>query len=300
MKHFLSLLMTFAFVFAGMAQTAEEIDNQVYGAAETAASVDQSSHIQFVSDEDLSDFDEKGYDAEAAAAGEAALKAYSEANGGEGIWFLNDAQLWDGAAICNLLLRFLFNLFVGWILIHFAYFRKSKRKDWYVTFMLFLNTMFLLIMLMGNMKLQIGFTLGLFAIFGMIRYRTETVPIREMTYLFVIIGLSVINGLAMDISILQLAIANLLLVGLCFLLERFVGNRTSTAKIILYDKIDLIVPEKRDELMADLKKRTGIENIEHIEIGHIDFLRDVAYIKIYYSIPAGEYCTINDQVKPKA
>lgn len=209
-------------------------------------------------------------------------------------------EIYNGESVLNLLIRFAFNLLVAWVLVHFAYYRKAKRKDWYVTFMLFSTTMFLLIFLMENVKLQIGFTLGLFAIFGMIRYRTETVPIREMTYLFVIIGMSVINGLAMTVSIVELALTNLLLVGLCFLLEALVGNTHETAKLILYDKIDLIVPEKRDELVADLTKRTGIQNIKHVEIGHVDFLRDVAFIKIYYNILPGEKCTINDQVKPRS
>ena len=95
--------------------------------------------------------------------------------------------IFEADSIYNLLIRFGFNLLAGWILIHFAYFRRSHRRDYYLTFMLFSTTVFLLIFLMENVKLQIGFTLGLFAIFGMIRYRTETVPIREMTYLFVII-----------------------------------------------------------------------------------------------------------------
>lgn len=209
------------------------------------------------------------------------------------------APIFDGDSILNLCIRFAFNLLVGWVLVHFAYYKKAKRKDWYVTFMLFSSTMFLLIFLMENVKLQIGFTLGLFAIFGMIRYRTETVPIREMTYLFVIIGMSVINGLAMTVSLAELALTNVFLVALCFVLEKLVGNTHETAKIILYDRIELIVPEKHDELVADLQKRTGIKEIKHVEIGHIDMLRDVAYIKIYYNIMPGEKCTINDQIKPK-
>lgn len=209
------------------------------------------------------------------------------------------APIFDGDSILNLCIRFAFNLLIGWILIHFAYYSKAKRKDWYVTFMLFSSTMFLLIFLMENVKLQIGFTLGLFAIFGMIRYRTETVPIREMTYLFVIIGMSVINGLAMTVSIAELALTNAFLVALCFILEKLVGNTHETAKLVLYDRIENIVPEKRVELIADLQKRTGIKDIKDVEIGHIDMLRDVAYIKIYYNIQPGEKCTINDQIKPK-
>lgn len=209
------------------------------------------------------------------------------------------APIFEPDSVLNLCIRFAFNLLMGFILIRFAYYPKAKRKDWYVTFLLFSSTMFLIIFLMENVKLSVGFTLGLFAIFGLLRFRTESLPMREMTYLFLIIGLSVINGLAMTVSIVEILAANLLLIGLCFLTELAIGERKDTAKIILYDKIDLIVPEKRAELIEDLKKRTGIQHIDDVEVGHIDFLRDVAFVKIYYALQAGEKCTINEQVKPK-
>ena len=209
------------------------------------------------------------------------------------------SPIFEADSVLNLIIRFLFNLFVGFVLVRLAYYPKARRKDWYVTFMLFSSTMFLLIFLMENVKLQIGFTLGLFAIFGMIRYRTEAVPIREMTYLFVVIGMSVINGLAMTVSIVELVLTNLFLVGLCFIIERLVGNTRQTSKIILYDNINLIQPEHREEMIADLEKRTGIREIQNVEIGHIDFLRDVAYVKVYYLLQDNEPCTINDQIKPK-
>ena len=150
---------------------------------------------------------------------------------------------------------------------------------------------------MENVKLQIGFTLGLFAIFGMIRYRTETVPIREMTYLFVIIGVSVINGLAMTVSYAELVLTNFLLIALTWVLENQKILKHTSTKLVLYEKIELIVPERRAELMADLEKRTGLQ-IEKIEIGHIDFLRDVAYIKLYYILGKGEHNSIDEVTKP--
>lgn len=204
--------------------------------------------------------------------------------------------LYDEQSLINLLIRFFFNLLVCWILVHFCYYKKSNRRDYYVTFMLFSSTMFLLIFLMENVKLQIGFTLGLFAIFGMIRYRTETVPIREMTYLFVIIGISVINGLAMTVSYAELVCTNVLLITLTWIFEKqnFIKHRSS--KIIVYDKIELVVPEKRTELLTDLQKRTGL-CIDKVEIGHIDFLRDVAFIKLYYTLPKGESNSIDTITK---
>lgn len=204
--------------------------------------------------------------------------------------------LFDADSILNLLIRFSFNLLVCWIIVHFFYYKKSKRRDYYVTFILFSTTMFLLIFLMENVKLQIGFTLGLFAIFGMIRYRTETVPIREMTYLFVIIGVSVINGLAMTVSYAELVLTNFLLIALTWVLESQRILKHTSTKLILYEKIDLVVPDKRPELLADLEKRTGLK-IDKIEIGHIDFLRDVAFIKLYYILEKGENNSIDNITK---
>ncbi|HKL96723.1 MAG TPA: DUF4956 domain-containing protein [Paludibacteraceae bacterium] len=204
--------------------------------------------------------------------------------------------LFDADSILNLLIRFSFNLLVCWIIVHFFYYKKSKRRDYYVTFILFSTTMFLLIFLMENVKLQIGFTLGLFAIFGMIRYRTETVPIREMTYLFVIIGISVINGLAMTVSYAELVLTNFLLIALTWVLESQRILKHTSTKLILYEKIDLVVPDKRPELLADLEKRTGLK-IDKIEIGHIDFLRDVAFIKLYYILEKGENNSIDNITK---
>lgn len=205
--------------------------------------------------------------------------------------------LFEANSLIQLLIRFGFNMLISWIIVQFFYYKKSKRRDYYVTFLIFSATMFLLISLMGNVSMQMGLTIGLFAIFGMIRYRTETVPIREMTYLFVIIGLSVINGLAMTVSYAELVTTNFLLIGLTWALESQKLLRHRSTKLIIYDKIDNIVPERRTELMADLRQRTGLE-IEKIEIGHIDFLRDVAFIKLYYQLGPDETNTIDYLTKP--
>jgi hypothetical protein len=141
--------------------------------------------------------------------------------------------------------------------------------------------------------MQIGFALGLFAIFGMIRYRTETVQIREMTYLFVIIGISVVNGLSMEVPYASVVAANLLFVLITWLLESNQFLKHTSHKIILYEKIALIKPDKYNELLVDLKDRTGLD-ITKIEVGHIDFLRDVAFLKVYYKADSDEINTIDN------
>ncbi len=194
--------------------------------------------------------------------------------------------VFESGAFLNLLLRFSFNLVIALVIVHFLYYKRKGRKDYYFTFLLFSTTMFLLIFLMENVKLQIGFTLGLFAIFGMIRYRTETVPVREMTYLFIIIGISVINGLALNISIAELLLANTLLLGIIWGVEATAVKRRRGSKTIVYDRIDLIVPQKKPEMIEDLQKRTGLDIVD-FEVGNIDFIRDCAFVKIHYVLPKG-------------
>ena len=150
--------------------------------------------------------------------------------------------------------------------------------------------------LLNNVNLAMGFALGLFAIFGMIRYRTETVPIREMTYLFVTIGISDINGLAMTHGYINLLIINILFIIVVWIFDGNKALKHRAAKIILYEKIDLVKHGREAELLADLKERTGL-NILKMEVGHIDFLRDVAYIKVYYEPFNDEINSIDTMVK---
>jgi len=217
--------------------------------------------------------------------------ANSDAPGLFGIpWF-------DGPTLWQMLFRFALNLLVCWLIVGLLYYRKSKRRDYYFTFMLFSITIFFLIFLMDNVKVQIGFALGLFAIFGMIRYRTETVPIREMTYLFVVVGISVINGLAMTVSYAELFVTNLLIVLAVWLFESIHQKNHLECKIIVYEKVALAHADREQELVEDLKARTGLD-IQRVEVGHIDYLKDIAYVKIYYPSNQSEN-TVNLLTKVK-
>jgi len=141
---------------------------------------------------------------------------------------------------------------------------------------------FLLCYLLENVKLQLGFAFGLFAIFSILRYRTFAIPIKEMTYLFLLIGISVINALAnKKISWAELLFTNLALAFLIYGLEKFWLLKHESSKQILYEKVDMIHPQKRNELIKDLETRTGIK-INRIDIGRIDYLRDTAKLIIYY------------------
>jgi hypothetical protein len=133
-----------------------------------------------------------------------------------------------------------------------------------------------------KLDIDTGMGLGLFAIFGIIRYRTDAIEIKEMTYLFLIIGLSVVNSLTSNkISIAEMLVINCTVIFMTYLLENVWLIKHETRKIITYDRIDLITPEKQQEMMADLELRTGLK-INRVEIGKVDFLRDVAQVMIFY------------------
>lgn len=207
--------------------------------------------------------------------------------------------LMETQSLLNLIIRFVFNLVVSGVIVYLLYAKKNGRKEYNLTFMAFASAMFLLIFLMESVKLQIGLTLGLFAIFGVIRYRTETVPVREMTYLFVIITVAVINGLALNISYAELVLANLMIMGLIWALECINGRKIKTStKLILYDKIENIVPQKRAELIADLQERLGVE-VKDVEVGHVDFLKDSAFLKVTYVMPKGDTSSIENITRAK-
>ena len=192
--------------------------------------------------------------------------------------------------IITMPLMFLFNLLVTWILVYCIYYRYSHRRDYYVSYMLFSSGMFVLLWLMQILDIQTGFVLGLFAIFGMIRYRTETVPIREMNYLFLIIAISVINSLSLKADGLAwylLLFANIAILALAWGFETWQNKKRISSKIVLYEKIENVKPENREALITDLEARTGLKVLD-IEIGHIDFLRDVAYIKVTYPLEEGK------------
>ncbi len=201
--------------------------------------------------------------------------------GDQSIDLLGSVPVFDGPSLWTFLIRFGFNLLVCWLITHFLYYKKSRRRDYYFTYMLFSTVIFLILYQLQNLQMEITLALGLFAIFSMIRYRTEQLPIREMTYLFVLIGLSVINGSGMTSSYTAYVVTNVLVILLIWLLETLVFTGKTANKIITYEKIDLIVPERREELMADLRKRTGLDIVK-IQIGSINFLKDTAFIKVTY------------------
>lgn len=198
-----------------------------------------------------------------------------------GIEFLG-TPIFDPTDFWKLIVKTTFNLLIITIIVRYIYYPVTKNKDYLFTYFLISLTVFLLCVLLDSVKLQLGFALGLFAIFGIIRYRTDPIPIKEMTYLFLVIGISVVNALSnKKISHAELIFANLLIVFVAFGMERIWLLRHETIKNVIYEKIELIVPERRDELIADLKSRTGLD-VVRVEIRKIDLLKDTANLRVFY------------------
>ncbi|MBQ2950848.1 MAG: DUF4956 domain-containing protein [Prevotella sp.] len=207
-----------------------------------------------------------------------------------------EATLIDASDIGSLLIRFLFNAIFIWFVIHKLYYPKSQRKDYYFTFAVISVSIFFLIYLLGGVKIKVGFALGLFAIFGIIRYRTESMNVREMTYLFTIIAMTVVNALGVTLSYGELFLTNLIFIVCIRLAENQPWLKHVSEKLVMYDRIDLITPDKREEMMEDLHKRLGVD-IKKVEVGAVDFLRDIAMIKVYYDDPHETSNTVNKIMK---
>jgi len=191
-----------------------------------------------------------------------------------------DLSLFTTGDFLFAMLRFVFCIAVNWVIIDRLYYRKSHRRDFYFTFILISVAIFFLVYFMMGMergKATMGVGLGLFGIFSIMRYRTDAMPVREMTYLFFTICLAVVH--AMDDNIFELAIIDVISIASIAIAE--MNLKIESSKLIQYDRIELIKPECRQELISDLEKRTGLK-IRKVDVGGIDFLKDTAVLRIYY------------------
>jgi hypothetical protein len=195
------------------------------------------------------------------------------------------SKIFNDSGLIRLILKFALNFAVVMVLARWLYYSTTRRKDYLFTYILISTIVFFLCYSLENVDLQLGFALGLFAIFGILRYRTDTMPIKEMTYLFIIIGISVINSLSnAQTGIWVILFINAVIILLTISMEKIWLLKHEASKLVLYEKINLINPEHYQTLLEDLQKRTGIRKIIRFEIGKIDFLRDTCEIKIFYDV----------------
>ena len=194
-------------------------------------------------------------------------------------------------------IRLLINMLATWLIIDRLYYQKSKRRDFYFTFMLISVAIFFIVFFMIFVledmkgKTSMGVGIGLFGIFSIMRYRTDTMPVREMTYLFVIIALSLVNAVSVNLPYFEVIITNLIIICAVWLCEMHL--KTNPSRLVQYDRIELITPERREELIADLEKRLGVKVVK-VDIGSIDFLRDMAMIRVSYE---GEPSAVSNNLK---
>ena len=191
------------------------------------------------------------------------------------------------------LLRFALCYLVNWIIVNFLYFKKAKRRDFFFTFMIISVAIFFLVYLMMGMdrgKATMGVGLGLFGIFSIMRYRTDAMPVREMTYLFVVVCLSVVHAMADTLGVnaagvmigtplVELMVIDVIVIVSIVIFER--SLKVHASKLVQYDRIDLIKPERREELKADLEARLGLKVVS-VRVGAVDFLRDMTVLRVYY------------------
>lgn len=200
----------------------------------------------------------------------------------------------------TMLLRLFISLLATWIIVDRLYYRKSHRRDFYFTFMLISLAIFFIVYFMIfvledlKAKTSIGIGIGLFGIFSIMRYRTDAMPVREMTYLFVIVALSVVNAIANSITIVELLLTNAIFILCIYVCENRL--RQDPCKLVQYDRIDLIQPARREELVEDLRQRLGLD-ITHVVVGSVDMLRDMAIVKVYYRDSRGSDEVVNAKMK---
>ena len=185
----------------------------------------------------------------------------------------------------HMLVRFAICMIVNWIIVRMLYYPKSRRRDFFFTFMLIgvaiFFIVFFMIFVLEEMKGKtgIGVGIGMFGIFSIMRYRTDAMPVREMTYLFIVLCLSVVNALASTMPVMELLVTDLLIVACVWFCEKTL--KVVPCKLIQYDRLELIKPERKEELIEDIKARTGLR-VKKVEVGGIDMLRDMVVIKVYY------------------
>ena len=188
-------------------------------------------------------------------------------------------------SFAQMLVRLLISLVVTWFIVFRLYYKKSKNREFCFTFMLISIVIFFIVFFMVFVledmkgKTSMGIGIGLFGIFSIMRYRTDAMPVREMTYLFIIIALALVNAIAEGVPMLELILTNVIVVVAVWSFEH--SLKTKPTKYVQYDRMELIVPERRDELKADLEKRLGVKVIK-LEVGSVDFIRDMAMIRIVY------------------
>jgi hypothetical protein len=191
-------------------------------------------------------------------------------------------DLIDIKDFAELVMRMVFNFAVTFIIVRYIYYPRNKRQDYLFTFLMIGLVVFLLTFLLENVKIKLGFALGLFAVFGIIRYRTTTISIKEMTYLFIVIGISIVNALSnKKVSYAELILTNFVIMAATYFIEKIKYYKKEYYTTILYNNIDLVKPQNHNMLIEDIENRLGVK-INRIEINNYDFDKNIVKINVYF------------------
>ncbi len=196
--------------------------------------------------------------------------------------WLGAKEWFDSEDMIKLLLRFAIDMTFAGVVIKLVYHRLYQNREYVFTYFLFNIITFCMCMLLRKVPIELGFALGLFAVFGILRYRTEAIRIRDLTYLFIVIGLGILNSLSnKKISVAELMFVNMAIVGMTAVLELHPANRGRRSTPMFYDNLALLRPGREDDLHRDLRDRTGLA-VVRVDVLRIDMLRDAAELTVFY------------------
>ncbi|MBK8482404.1 MAG: DUF4956 domain-containing protein [Proteobacteria bacterium] len=189
-------------------------------------------------------------------------------------------HIFDATDFSRLVVRMAFNLFFVWLVIRLVYLRLHARRDFAFSCVMLNIITFAICVLLRKVPVDLGFALGLFAVFGVLRYRTEAIAVRDLTYLFIVLGLAILNAVAnKKVSVAELAFINSAIVGLTAVLEYLPFSTKADSRLVVFDKLELLQPGREDELRADLRDRLGIDLLDY-RVNSIDLLRDTAELLV--------------------
>lgn len=191
-------------------------------------------------------------------------------------------DFFDFPGFAKLGLRFGLNLAFTAMIVLGVYVRRYGKNEYIFTYFMFNAITFALCFLLRKVPIELGFALGLFAVFGILRYRTEAIRTQDLTYMFVVIGIAILNAVAnKKVSLAELLLVNGAIVALTALLERLTFFRADQSRVITYDNMDIIRKNDHAALIADLRERTGLD-VQRVRVGSVNLLRDTAQVVVYF------------------
>ncbi|MCS6979387.1 MAG: DUF4956 domain-containing protein [Flavobacteriales bacterium] len=197
--------------------------------------------------------------------------------------YVFDIRLLDLPTLQETVFKFIINFSAAFILAKFLYYRLHKKREYFFTFLLFNVLIFFVCLLLNSVKIKMGFAFGLFALFGLLRYRTGSLPLKEMTYLFAVIVIAVVNALMNErISISEILFFNIVIIGVTAITEYYLGEPDLAETRVKYNNMELLLRGNTQEVLLDLRKKTGLPVVRYT-VEEYDTIKNVADIRVFFS-----------------